>query len=401
MNVQRMLALIAIYMLGCAGWWTLGIATQRSTIAEDRLGEAVESLWGAPLVQNAPEVLIVVPGAKEMPRVLPTRSEVRVDLHADPRRKGLIWYPTFVCGFAATYTLRNEEAAPRRFRVHFAFPAAGATYDGFEFRVGAESALAPVDTRSGIDREVELGAGESREVHVAYRTRGTAEWRYRAGGSMGRVRDLDMVVQTDFRAVDFGEGALSPMSAEPDGDGMVLVWKAADLITTQVIGIVTPCPLNAGPLTTRITFFAPVCLLFFFVTIITIGIVYGIPIHPMHYLFVTGGFFAFHLLLAYLVDHFDVHASFAASAAVSVALVTAYLGAALGPRFPIRVCVAGQLFFLVLFSYSFFLEGATGLTVALGSVGTLAALMKVTARVNWEEVFAGKPAFPAPADAPA
>ena len=47
-------------------------------------------------------------------------------------------------------------------------------------------------------------------------------------------------------------------------------------------------------------------------------------------------------------------------------------------------------FFLVLFSYSFFVKGITGLTVAIGSVLTLAILMKVTAHVKWAEVFAGQ-----------
>jgi hypothetical protein len=51
------------------------------------------------------------------------------------------------------------------------------------------------------------------------------------------------------------------------------------------------------------------------------------------------------------------------------------------------VAIAGQLFYLVLFSYSFFLQGMTGLTIAIGSVVTLAMLMKVTAHLDWNEVF--------------
>jgi inner membrane protein involved in colicin E2 resistance len=114
---------------------------------------------------------------------------------------------------------------------------------------------------------------------------------------------------------------------------------------------------------------------------------FGIEIHPMHYLFVAAGFFSFHLLLAYLVDHVGVHPSFLISGLISVFLVTSYLSAALGRRFPWRIAAAGQLFYLILFSYSFFLKGMTGLTVAIGSVVTLAVLMKVTAHLNWNEVF--------------
>jgi inner membrane protein involved in colicin E2 resistance len=127
------------------------------------------------------------------------------------------------------------------------------------------------------------------------------------------------------------------------------------------------------------------------------GIVYNIPIHPMHYLFVAAGFFAFHLLLAYLVDHIHIHLAFLLAAGISVGLVTSYLQAALKKRLPWKVAVAGQIFYLVIFSYSFFLKGFTGLTVALGAVATLAVLMKVTASIQWETVFMQKKPTPAAA----
>ena len=46
-----------------------------------------------------------------------------------------------------------------------------------------------------------------------------------------------------------------------------------------------------------------------------------------------------------------------------------------------------QLVYLVLFSYAFFFEGYTGLTVTIGAVLTLFVLMQITARVDWGEVF--------------
>ncbi|MCB1805496.1 MAG: inner membrane CreD family protein, partial [Candidatus Competibacteraceae bacterium] len=144
-------------------------------------------------------------------------------------------------------------------------------------------------------------------------------------------------------------------------------------------------------LTARMSFFGPVCLAFFFVLIGSIAILKKIPIHPMHYLFVTAGFFAFNLLFAYLVDWLDVHLAFALAAAVSVGLVVSYLRSALGPAFPWKIAAAGQLFYLVLFSYSFFLQGMTGLTVTIGAVLTLAVLMRLTARLDWREVFKRPP----------
>jgi hypothetical protein len=45
--------------------------------------------------------------------------------------------------------------------------------------------------------------------------------------------------------------------------------------------------------------------------------------------------------------------------------------------------------FLVLFSYAFFFEGFTGLTVTVGAIVTLFVMMQTTARVDWDRVFAG------------
>jgi inner membrane protein involved in colicin E2 resistance len=198
-------------------------------------------------------------------------------------------------------------------------------------------------------------------------------------------------VRTNFHNVDFPDDAISPMDIQESDEGLALTWRAANLLTTQAIGVTMPEKINPGPLSGRITFFAPVCLLFFFLLVATIGIIRRVSIHPMHYLFVTGGFFAFHLLFAYLVDHIDVHVAFGIAAVASVTLVTAYLRAALGKRFPWRIGAAGQGFYLVLFSYSFFLRGTTGLTVTLGAVATLAMLMWVTARIDWTAVFARPP----------
>jgi NADH:ubiquinone oxidoreductase subunit 6 (subunit J) len=54
--------------------------------------------------------------------------------------------------------------------------------------------------------------------------------------------------------------------------------------------------------------------------------------------------------------------------------------------------------FLVLFSYAFFFEGFTGLTITVGAIITLFVLMQMTARVSWDEVFSGSALRRAEAD---
>lgn len=389
MSVKRILVVGAIFLVACLGWWVLGTATAvRSSSLFGRLGPQVEKLWGAPLVQEAPSVAVEIPGSEAVRWLMPQKNKISVKLDADYRKKGLIWYPTYNCLFDATYTVANTEDVSQKIRIHFNFPAQGGTYDKFSLSVDGANLVVPIDTREGIDEILELEPGAKKDFRISYRTRGIRDWRYKMDPHVGRVQNISLVLTANFEDIDYTEGSLSPMSVEKADEGMVVSWVASDLITTEDIGIVIPEKLNPGPLTSRITFFAPVCLLFFFVLVGTINILYKVNIHPMHYLFVAAGFFAFHLLLSYMVGILNVHASFMIAAITSVVLVTSYLRAALGGKFPWKMAVSGQLFFLVLFSYSFFLKGTTGLTVAIGSVVTLAILMRVTAKVDWGEVFA-------------
>ncbi|HIJ64614.1 MAG TPA: hypothetical protein HPP77_01580 [Candidatus Hydrogenedentes bacterium] len=401
MNARRIAAISLIFVLACAGWWILGASTAiRSTGLHGRLGAHVEKLWGIPLAQQAPSLTVEIPGSKRVRSIMPTKNDIRVALNTEYRKKGLIWFPTYTCDFDGAYTISNAEQVAQKVRIHFSFPAQDGTYDEFAAWIDDRKLLFAVDTAEGLGEIIELAPGQSKDFRVTYKTRGVREWRYKMDPSVARVQNFSLVVQTGFRDVDYPEGCLSPMSVEEAEDGLILRWQATDLITKEDIGVTIPEKLNPGPLVSRITFFAPVCLVFFFVLIGAINILYKASIHPMHYLFVAAGFFGFHLLLAYMAGIVNIHVAFVTSAAVSVVLVTSYLSAALRGEFPWKVAAAGQLFFLVLFSYSFFLKGKTGITVAIGSVVTLAVLMKVTAHVDWQDVFSRRILKPAPPPPP-
>ena len=152
-----------------------------------------------------------------------------------------------------------------------------------------------------------------------------------------------------------------------------------------------PQKLQPGPLAGQISFFAPVSLLFFIVVVIVITLIKRIDLHPMHIFFVSAAFFAFHLLLAYLVDHISIHLAFIISSIVSMLLVVSYLRIAVGKRFAFVEAAGAQLVYLILFSYAFFFKGFTGLAVTIGSIVTLFVLMQMTARLNWSEVFSRTP----------
>jgi inner membrane protein involved in colicin E2 resistance len=132
----------------------------------------------------------------------------------------------------------------------------------------------------------------------------------------------------------------------------------------------------------RMTYFAPVSLVFFFSVLVMVAIRNRINLHPMNYFFLACGCFAFQLLFAYLVDLLPLMGSFLIAASISLALVNGYLWRAAGPGFA-RVSTLAQLAYMVLFSYSFFFDGLTGIAIAIGAVVTLGLLMALTAKVDW------------------
>jgi hypothetical protein len=81
--------------------------------------------------------------------------------------------------------------------------------------------------------------------------------------------------------------------------------------------------------------------------------------------------------------------AFGIAALVSVILVCCYLRT-VGGNALLRIALPAQIGYMVLFSVSFFFDGLTGLTIAIGSVITLALLMKVTATTSWKDVFTTK-----------
>jgi inner membrane protein involved in colicin E2 resistance len=106
-------------------------------------------------------------------------------------------------------------------------------------------------------------------------------------------------------------------------------------------------------------------------------------VHPLNYFFFGCAFFAFHLLFSYLVDHLAIPTAFAIASATSVLLAVSYARLFVGWRFAVREVGVAQLVYLVLFSFTFFWEGFTGLAITIGAILTLFLMMQLTGRVKW------------------
>ena len=418
MTIPRLIAIMFIYLCTALGWSALGTSViVRTGEHDNRQAQEVERLWGGAHTQTAPRAWIErqrttletveekdaagrTTGVRQTGRevvdvadapLAATRADVALDL--DHRQRGLLWYDTYGVAFRATYTFRNPDDVARPMVACFTFPSANGLYDDFELTFDGTPVGSVTELSKGVRVRTTVAARGQAVLKVAYRSRGLGTWTYAfGGGNVSQVRDFQLTMTTDFDAIDFPPGTVSPSEKTRRGDGWTLTWRFANLVTGQRVGMDLPNWVNPGPLAARITFFAPAALLFFVTVLVMLGVARGENLHPMNYFFLAAAFFAFHLLLAYLVDHVSIHVAFAAAAATSLALVISYLRIVTGIRSALLHAGAAQLVFLVLFSYAFFFEGYTGLTVTVGAVVTLFVLMQMTASVQWAEVFSSRAA---------
>lgn len=387
LTLTRLVSVGCIFAGVTLAWFILGGAmTQRTQSTGNRLGKAVAEVWGAPLVQTHPTAWIKSPnGWQDREMIRTSSSDIVVDIRYEALRKGLFLYRTYEADFSARYTIPNPTPIDQTVHVAFPMPSGDTSFVNFSFRYGGEEAQDVVPVDGMIERAVVIPAGGSVPLEVTYRARGTDRWDYDLS-DCERLRNFRLNMTTDFVDVDFPQGGNSPTERSRSGEGWNLAWDYPDVIGAQSIALDMPKVLNAGPVAARISFFAPVSLLFFFSVLLLLGVARGQGLHPMHYFFLGAGCFSFQLLFAYMVDLIPIHAAFTIAAAVSVVMVSGYIRAVAG-RSLARIALPAQLIYMTLFSYSFFFDGISGLVIAISSVVTLAVLMIATARTNWEEVF--------------
>ena len=405
--IMRLLAVAFIFICTSIAWGILGGAiVSRTNSSDEHLRSRVQSAWGAPQIQSAPlaEYWVSVPtrsviydkNGKEKETVenarrenhifSPVSSNVAVDLNLEYRQKGLLWYSTYKVGFQGDYGFKNPDSVARTVYVRWKLPAAQTIYDGLQFTVDGRT-IEPVIEAEKASVNMTLAPLEAVKLRVRYRSQGLDSWSYSFGENVSSVRDFHLRMATDFKDIDFPDNTLSPTQKRRAGSGWQLDWNYNNLLSGYRIAMAMPAKLQPGPLASEISFFAPVSLFFFFFAIFILTVTRDIELHPMNYFFLAAAFFAFHLLLAYLVDHLDLYLSFAIASVVSVLLVVTYLRIVIGARFALREAALAQSIYLVLFSFAFFFRGYTGLSITIGAILTLFLAMQMTGKLRWAEKF--------------
>ncbi|MGA8036028.1 MAG: inner membrane CreD family protein [Candidatus Acidiferrales bacterium] len=405
---KRIAAIIFIFFCSSIAWAILGATVFSRTYSSDNhLKGKVSSSWGTSQDQTAPRAGYNVVVAKTVPSFdangktlnitqnenqwmpLPLqKSRVNVDLLLSYRKKGLLWYSTYGVQFSGTYEFTNPTDQPQTVKFILPLPAQQAMYDNLALSIdGTAVAALPGDKQFYAESVVQ--PHRTTTFGASYHSQGLDRWEYNFGDGTAQVKDFQLHFTSNLPTYDLPENTLSPTQENQTADGWQLDWNYKTLVSGFHIGIAMPERLQPGPLTGRISFFAPVSLLFFFFVLFILTTLRGIDLHPMNYFFLACAFFSFHLLMAYLADVVSLYVAFVICSCVSVFLLVSYLRLVAGMRGMAYEAGIAQLVYLVLFSFAFFFDGFTGLAITIGAILTLFVTMQTTARVSWTEKFAG------------
>ncbi|MBN2804667.1 MAG: inner membrane CreD family protein [Deltaproteobacteria bacterium] len=408
MTVKRLIGIIFIFICTFIAWMILGaVNLSRTGSAYNDLRQDVRSLYGDALKISAPTLqnITMEPYTVSNNNVLETHysekksdielttQKVDVQLHLDRRKKGTLWFPTFTADFKATYEFEiPEEFRDKPVNLYSPLGNNNAIYTDINISVNGKKMddITPFLKQSSL---VVDAPGKKLVMKTSYHTTGMDEMSYLVTPnyeSVSQIQKLDLTIHTDFKDYDFVPETLSPTYKKHTAKGYDLVWNLKNAVTGKDIGVVIPNKLNPGEILSRVTFFAPVPLLFFFFIVMVISILKKIPIHPMHYFFLATAFFAFHLIFSYYSDIMNIYLAFIIASVVSMLLTATYLRLFTPRYFALVIAPAAQLIYLIIFSFSFFFKGVSGIIGATFAVLTLAVMMQLTGKLNWEEVFNSK-----------
>ncbi|MEW5821830.1 MAG: inner membrane CreD family protein [Cyanobacteriota bacterium] len=407
--VKHIIALVFIFISTTIAWFILGAITEHRTYTMDsKLKRVVGELWGTIQQQSAPSIYYLTREEKTIKTTQGSEvvketqmetirhnlkldgSKIKVNIELTPRKKGLLWYPTYKVTFDSNYTVLNTFNEEKELYFEYLFPTVNGVYDNFKLTVDNKN-IKDFSPQDGyLTYSSNFKPNETKLISVSYQTQGMNEWWYKFGNDVSQIRNFDLEMTTDFNNIDFPDNSISPTDKKVAGKGWILNWNYSNLISGIQIGMKMPQKLNPGPFISKVTFFAPVSLFLFMFLVFIISTLKNVKIHPMNYFFIAGAFFSFHLLIAYLGDLIDIHLAFLISSIVSITLVISYMRLVVGKKFAFIEVGISQFVYLILFSYAFFFEGYTGLAITICCILTLFIVMQATGKLNWEEVFSKK-----------
>lgn len=406
MTTNKLIAIIIIFFCVCIAWIILGKSNEtRTEESFNTLKKEVSGLFGdkikidSPFISSSSEITVEYSNKNKLSSYKKNvvennvgqlkKTKIDIDVFLDQRKKGNLWFPTFNCKFKSEYQFKLTTKKDTKYYLNMEINSGNSIYTDIQVIINDEiinftSLIEKKKTRVFPDKNGNVN------IKFSYKSTGMESLSYFISPKKGDKKKLEhflLKINTDFNNFNFSSGSISPTKKIKNKKGYSLIWDLNNSITSRDIILIIPNKINPGVIISKTIFFAPVSLLFFFFVIVIFTIIFNINIHPFNYFFLGATFFAFHLMYAYFSDHMNIHLSFVISSLISIILTITYLRLFTPKKMAFFIAPLCQLIFLIIFSFSFFLKGTTGITVTVCSVLTLFILMQITGKINWDEVF--------------
>ncbi|MDC7218709.1 MAG: hypothetical protein PQJ59_02150 [Spirochaetales bacterium] len=404
MTTKRIFAILFIFMGALVAWMILGAANlSRTDSSSYTLRSEVASLYGGDLVFETPKSYRYVESTHKewaadgteiekitfSPSYLePLKSDVFIDVSLDQRKRGNLWFPTFKADFSGEYLFKADEP-DEAYYLRAALGSSDSIYKNIQLAINGELVSDLLPLIRGEQYLVTPDEEGYVRVNLSYQSTGMENLYYYISPDyqIAQLNDFNLTIRTDFEDFDFPATMMSPGEKVQTDEGFELIWSLDQAVTGKDLGLIIPNKLNPGDIVPRVTFFAPVPLLFFFTVLLILTSLLNCSFHPMHYFFLAATFFSFHLMYSYFSDHMNLYLTFGVASLISLVLTVTYLRLFAPPKVAYLWAPLTQFVYLVMFSFSFFFDGFTGLILTVCSVLTLFVLMQLTGRVDWEKMF--------------
>ena len=184
--MRKLPVIFLIYIFIVLAWLILGATILKRTHTQDyKLRGMISQLWGTMQVQKAPSIYYKTKEKKEIERVESGKtvkefeiyvvthpislkaSEIDVSLSLEHRKKGLLWYSTYVVDFSGWYEIINDTDESRYIYFNFDFPSVGAVYDDFKLLVSDKELEKVYISEGRVEQGVKLSPGEKATIEIS------------------------------------------------------------------------------------------------------------------------------------------------------------------------------------------------------------------------------------------
>jgi hypothetical protein len=193
--------------------------------------------------------------------------------------------------FSGKYKIANNTPNQNLMMVDFEFPNNSAVYDDFRFVVGRQE-IKDIKMQNGlVSTQINLPPGQSEEIFITYQTQGLDEWWYDFGSNVNQVKNFNLLMNTDFKKIDFPQNSIAATEKLETAQGWQLNWHYKNLLTGVKVGMSMPRKLNPGPWVASVSYFAPISLFLFLFMLFIFSVMKEVKIHPLIF-----SLYAWHIL---------------------------------------------------------------------------------------------------------